>query len=118
MKKIKPFVRHKYAAKRCEYQGIKFPSTLERDCFIALEELKKAGKILFTLRQCPVHLPGNVRHVIDFFVFTPDNAYFVEAKGRDLKIGADKRKMVEDLLNVQVHVVKSKSDVYRLFSES
>lgn len=63
-------------------------------------------------------MPGNVRHVIDFFVFTPDNAYFVEAKGKDLSEGKKKRAMVEDLLNVKVHVVKSKGDVYKLFSES
>lgn len=70
------------------------------------------------MRQTRVDLPGNIRHVIDFFVFTPDNAYFVEAKGRDLDVGKQKRAIVEDLYNVKVHVVKSKADVYKLFSES
>jgi hypothetical protein len=103
--------KHKYGAQKCEADGIKFPSKLERNCYQALKRLQNDGKVLFFLRQIPFDLPGNLIHRIDFQVFLPDDVLFIESKGRDLPIGKMKRLQVEDLYKVKVHIATKPSDI-------
>ncbi len=61
--------------------------------------------MLFFLRQAPFHLPGNVRHVIDFIEFWTDGTvHFVEIKGYDTPMGKLKRKQVMDIFPINVEV--------------
>lgn len=107
---------HKYGAKPCEWEGIKFPSKLERNVYIELCKLRDEGKILFILRQIPFDLDHG-KHRVDFCVFTPDDVIFIEAKGRDLGDGKFRRLSVENRYNIPIRVVKSVKEVRALFPE-
>jgi hypothetical protein len=105
-------VPHKYGAKPCKRGQLKFDSILERKVWDLLESLRNSGKILFTLRQVSIDIPSGKHHV-DFLTFTTDgNAYFIEAKGRDLDAGRVRRLTSEDKLGVEIHVVTDPVQVF------
>ena len=72
----------------------------------------KAGELLFFLRQVPIHLPGNVRYVIDFLEFhSPKNGdqgevVFTEVKGIMTPMAQLKIKQAEELLGIEINIVK------------
>lgn len=103
--------KSKYLAKRCESDGKKFPSLLERNCYNALMDLKESKDIHFFLRQVPFDLPGGSIHRVDFGIFCDNGVFFIEAKGKDLALGKLKRKQVIDLYNVDVFVVKNPGEI-------
>ena len=104
-------IRHKFNNVRCEADGYKFPSKLEKNCYLALKILQKKEKILFFIRQPAFDLPGGVRHKVDYCLFTNDHVLFVEAKGKDLPMGKMKRKQVEELYKIDIHVVKDAKEI-------
>ena len=110
-------MKHKFGAIRCEHDGIKFPSRLERSIYVYLKEQKELGNIVMFLRQINFDLPGPSKHSVDFLVFTKDNAFFLEAKGKDLPMGKLKRKQVEDLYCLYIHVATKVSDVAKVLKE-
>ena len=96
-------VYHKFHAKPTEYQGIRFHSKKEAQYAIELDFLKKAGEVLFWLRQVPFDLPGNIRYRVDFVVFlSSGEVIFVDTKGYDTPGGKMKRKMVEELYPITI----------------
>jgi hypothetical protein len=103
--------KHKFKAIACERDGLKFPSKLERKCYDTLKSLQNQGKIRMILRQVPFDLPG-CKHTIDFCVFTSENVVFIESKGRDLPMGKLKRKQVEEVYQINIHVAKDPKDIY------
>ena len=109
--------KHKYGARRCEFDGLKFPSLLERDSFIQLKRLQQEGVVRFFLQQVPFRLPGLKKHQVDFCVFTNENVLFIEAKGKDLPMGALKRAQCEDLADITIHVVKKASEIPAVIQE-
>ena len=99
------FHRHKFRAVQTVADGIKFPSKKEARYYEELKLRQAAGGVLFFLRQVPFHLPGGVRHVIDFVEFHADGTvHFVEIKGYDTPIGKLKRKLVESIYPISVEV--------------
>jgi len=97
--------RHKFRANPSEEDGIRFASKKERSYYRGLKLRQKGGEVLFFLRQAPFHLPGNVRHIIDFIEFWTDGTvHFVEIKGFDTPLGKLKRKQVMDLYPIDVEV--------------
>lgn len=110
---MKP-IKHKYGAQRTVRHGIKWDSKLEANCASVLEGMKARGDVLFYLRQVPFDLPGNLRHRIDFAVFTADHVYFVESKGRDLSEGKSRRRQCENLYSVDIHVVTKPEQLYKV----
>ncbi len=102
---------HKFGAVACERDDIRFPSKLERGCYDWLQILQREGLIRMFLRQVPFDLPGGSKHFVDYCVFTKENVLFLEAKGRDLSMGKMKRKQVESLFDVDIHVVKSAGEL-------
>lgn len=99
-------LRHKFGAVRCESDGKKFPSKLERNYYNQLVLRQKAGEVLFFLRQIPFDLPGNVIYRADFQVFKNDGTVeFIDTKGKDTALSISKRKMVEDLYPVSINIV-------------
>jgi hypothetical protein len=97
--------RHKFQAKPSDEDNIRFASKKERAYYRHLKLRVRAGEILFFLRQAPFHLPGNVRHVIDFIEFWTDGTvHFVEIKGFDTPLGKLKRKQVMDIYPVVVEI--------------
>ncbi|MFH1079481.1 MAG: DUF1064 domain-containing protein [Pseudomonadota bacterium] len=97
--------RHKFRAKPSDEDGFRFASKKERAYYQGLKLRQKSGEVLFFLRQAPFHLPGNVRHIIDFIEFWADGTvHFVEIKGFDTPLGKLKRKQVMDLYPINVEV--------------
>lgn len=97
--------RHKFRASPSDEDGIRFASKKERSYYRGLKLRQKSGEVLFFLRQAPFHLPGNVRHIIDFIEFWTDGTvHFVEIKGFDTPLGKLKRKQVMDLYPINVEV--------------
>ena len=99
-------VRHKFGAVRCERDGKKFPSKLERRYYDQLKIRQQNGEVLFFLCQVPFDLPGNIKYWCDFEVFFTDGSVeFVDTKGRDTPVSINKRKQVEDLYPIQIKIV-------------
>ncbi len=100
-------IRHKFKAVRCEADGKKFPSLLERNYYYQLVNRQKSGEVIFFLRQPSFDLPGKVQYKADFQVFNSDGTVeFVDTKGIDTAISIAKRKMVEDLYPIKIKIVK------------
>lgn len=98
--------RHKFNAVRTEVNGISFPSKREARCYADLELRRKAGDVLFFLRQVPFHLPGNVVYRVDFATFNRDGTvHFIDAKGMRTQIYIAKKKMVEALFGIEIEEV-------------
>lgn|SRR5690606_9032022 len=114
----KTFLVHKFKAHSCTTDQIKFPSKLEKDCYLTLKSLQEQKKILFFLRQIGFDLPGGYRHFVDFLVFKENTAFFVESKGRDLAVGRMKREQVEELYNIKIHVVQNWKHLEKLIEHN
>lgn len=74
--------RHKFRAKQTINDGIKFPSKKHAAYYAQLMLRKRAGEVLFFLREAPLHFPGGGRYVVDFIEFHADGSvHFVDVKG-------------------------------------
>ena len=94
---------HKFGAKITELDGIKFSSKKEAGVYSQLDLRKKAGDVLFFLRQVPFHLPGGVRYVVDFVTFDKDGSvHFIDAKGVKTESYRAKKRMVEALFPIEI----------------
>jgi len=102
---------HKFHAKITTCDGIKFSSKLEARYYEHLKMLQKTGLILFFLRQTSLHLPGNIRYVIDFVEFwapkgdSQGEVIFTECKGFCTPQAKDKIKMAEDIYGISINIV-------------
>lgn len=95
--------KHKYKAKAFWVDNIRFDSTLQAEHYRQLKLLKAAGEISYFLRSVPFHLPGGIRHVVDWMIVRDDHApLFSDSKGYDVPMGRLKRKQVEELYNVKI----------------
>jgi dissimilatory sulfite reductase (desulfoviridin) alpha/beta subunit len=100
-------IKHKYRAKPTDVDGIKFHSKLEAAYYRRLLLRVKSGEVLFFLRQTPIHLPGNVKYIVDFLEFYADGSvHFIDVKGFETPEFKIKKKMVEDLYPFTVEIVK------------
>ena len=96
-------VRHKFNAIRTQVGGIKFASKKEALRFLGLQQLQKAGEIVFFLRQVPFHLAGGIKYVCDFVVFWADGHVSVEdVKGMKTDMYKVKKKLVEDTYPINI----------------
>ena len=99
-------IRHKFGAKPCKSDGIRFPSRLEKAYYDKLKILQQTGEVLFFLRQPCFDLLGGVKYYADFAVYLADGTVeFIDTKGVDTPIGIAKRKMVEELYPIQIKIV-------------
>lgn len=97
--------QHKFNAKPCEHDGIKFPSKKEGRFYQSLKLLVKSGKVLFFLRQTPFHLPGSTKYVVDFTVFYADGTVeFIDVKGMSTSMFLLKKKQVEALYPIEITI--------------
>lgn len=100
-------IRHKFGAKRCETDGIKFPSKLEAKYYGLLKIRQQAGEVIFFLRQVPFYLPGGIKYVVDFQVFLADGTVeFIDTKGKDTPLSLSKRTICEALYPIEIRIVK------------
>jgi len=100
-------MRHKFHAKSTECDGIKFASKAEARYYGQLKLRQRAGEVVFFLRQVPIHLPGEVRYVMDFLVFeSSGEVRMVDVKGMETEVFKAKKRMVEALYPITIEVVK------------
>lgn len=100
-------IRHKFHAKPTESDGIKFASKAEARYYEHLKLRQRAGEVVFFLRQVPIHLPGEVRYVMDFLVFeTTGDVRMVDVKGMETEMFKAKKRMVEAMYPIKIEVVK------------
>lgn len=96
-------IKHKFRAIPTELDGIKFASKKEARRYQELLLLIKAGEILFTLRQVPFHLPGNVKYLCDFVIFWANGEVtFEDVKGLKTPMYILKKKQVEALYPIKI----------------
>lgn len=103
---------HKYGAKEVWVDNIRFGSKLEAEHYSQLKLLKQAGEIRTFLRQVSIHLPGGIRHVVDWMVLRDGKPpLWAESKGCDLPMGRLKRKQVKDVHGIDIVLWKTKQVV-------
>jgi hypothetical protein len=100
-------MKHKFFAKQTEVDKVKFHSKAEARRYTELKVLKKAGQVIFFLRQTPFHLDGNVKYLCDFMIFWSNGEItFEDVKGCDTPLSLAKRKMVEAAYPIRIEVIK------------
>lgn len=100
--------RHKYHAKRTEYDGRNYDSKAEARYARMLNMRVKAGEVLFYLWQVPFHLPGGTKYVVDFQEFHADGTvHFIDVKGVETEAFKIKKREVEALYPLKIEVVKA-----------
>ncbi len=100
-------IRHKYGAIRCESEGIKFPSLLERNYYDKLKMMVKSKAIVMFLRQPKFDIGGGVSYSADFLIFENDGTCrVVDCKGMLTKDFIMKKKIVESLYPIEIEVVR------------
>lgn len=98
-----PEHRSKYRNKIIYIDGLRFHSKLEAQHYEQLKLAKAGGLIRAFLRQVPFHLPGGVKHFVDWMVlYEGREPVFAESKGSDLPMGRLKRKQVQELYGVKI----------------
>jgi len=100
-------MRHKFHAQPTECDGIKFASKAEAKYYTQLKLRQRAGEVVFFLRQVPIHLPGEVRYVMDFMIFEASGEVrMVDVKGVETESFKAKKRMVEALYPIKIEVLK------------
>ena len=102
----------KYRATPTVEDGIRFDSKAEAAFYGKLKLEKLCGVINYIIRQVSFDLPGGYKHRVDFMTVTNCMGgrqlnCFYEVKGRDLSLGKMKRKQVEDLYGIKIHVMRA-----------
>ena len=110
-------MKNKYNAHKSEYNGIKFDSAFELDCWRYLEELASEGKIKDLNRQIKFELlPANsvyraLNYVADFVFFVGDKYIVADAKGMVLPEFRIKQKIFYDKYKYPIYVFRKMSDI-------
>lgn len=100
-------IRHKFNAVRTELDGIKFDSKREAEYYSELKERVTNGEVVFFLRQCPFHLPGNIKYIVDFVEFlATGDVLFTDVKGMETPVYKMKKKLVESTYPIKLNIVK------------
>ena len=97
----------KYRNVRTEIGDVRFPSLGEAKLFIHLLAQKRAGEVLYFLRQVPFHLPGGVVYRLDFLVAYPDGKLrFLDFKGAETPMFRLKKTQVEALYPINIECIR------------
>ena len=96
-------IKHKFHAKRVEYDGIHFQSKKEKNYYEKLNILQQQKQVVFFLFQVPLRLPSNVRYICDFVVFWADGSVtFEDVKGYRTALYKTKKKIVESIYPIEI----------------
>ena len=112
--------KNKYNAKKVKYNGIKFDSAFELDCWQYLEQLAKEDKISNLQRQIKFELlPANslyraLNYVADFTFYVGDKYIVADAKGLVLPEFKIKQKIFFDKYGNQIYIFKKISDIDKI----
>lgn len=99
-------IKHKYAAKPTEIDGIRFDSKKEAKYYSELKLRVMAGEVVMFLRQVPLHLIGSSKMVIDFVEFHADGSvHWIDVKGFETSLFKKNKKMVEAKYPIEIETV-------------
>lgn len=99
-------VRRKYRNQPTTVDGIRFDSKREARHYQKLKLEQQCGLVSYFLRQCPIHLPGGTRLVIDFVVVMADGSIrYQDAKGRETEAFKIKRREIQHHYPITVECV-------------
>lgn len=108
-------LKHKYRAIPTELDGIKFPSKAHAKYHAELELRKKAGEVLFFLREVPFHLPGATTYRLDYLEFHADGSIHpVEVKGFETAVFKVKKRLVEAIYPIKIELAKLKNGRFNI----
>ena len=113
-------MKNKYNAKKVKYEGIKFDSQFELDCWKYLKKLASEGKIKDLNRQIKFELlPANsvyraLTYVADFTFYVGDKYIVADAKGLVLPEFKIKQKIFFDKYGNQIYIFKKLSDINKI----
>ena len=97
--------RSKFRAVPCKIDGIRFDSQKEGTYYLELKLRVCRGDVLFFTMQTAFHLPGGVKHRLDFVEYWSDRTvHFVDVKGYDTPMGRLKRKQVEAIYPITIEI--------------
>lgn len=103
----------KYKSVITENDGIKFHSKLEAAFYERLKRERELGRIKYFLRQTPIHLPANIKYVVDFLVIDNlNNPHYLDIKGFLTSTAKMKIKMAEDIYKIEIKLIKSITQQY------
>lgn len=99
-------MKHKFRAKPTTRNGVRYDSQLEARYAAKLDLAQKTGELVFYLRQVPFDLNGGVKYRADFVEFWADGEVrVVDVKGYDTPQSRQKRKQVEAIYPIEIHLV-------------
>ena len=102
-------IRHKFNAKKCQSNGLKFDSKAERAYYHKLLNLQQLGEVVFFLRQVPLECGAGVKYYCDFLVFYADGTVkFIDVKGMRTQVFDIKKKIIESIYPIEIEIVKFK----------
>lgn len=94
---------------RSTVDNIGFASKAEAAYYSELKLRVAAGEVLYFLRQTPLHLPGNIRYVVDFLEFHTDGTvHYIDVKGTETKEFKTKRTIIEALYPIKIETMKGR----------
>ncbi|MBD3267461.1 hypothetical protein GF373_12405 [bacterium] len=101
----KPKKKNKFGNHETVYKGRRYRSKKEAKFAHSLDLLVMAGEVIFWVYEVPLPLPGNRKHLVDFFVFYMDGSYrFIDTKGHDHDMGRLKRDQVKDIYGIEIEL--------------
>ena len=113
-------MKNKYNAHKAEYNGIKFDSQFELNCWIYLEKLAKEDKINNLQRQVKFNLiPANsvyraLTYVADFTFNVGDRYIVADSTGYITPEFKIKQKIFFDKYKNQIYIFKKLSDINKI----
>lgn len=107
--RMEPAKKSKFKNIRNTVDGINFASKIEAAHYRQLLLRVANGEVRYFLRQVAIHLPGNIRYVIDFLEFWSDGSvHYIDVKGVETDIFKLKRRQVEALYPIKIETVKGR----------
>lgn len=113
-------MKNKYNAHKSEYNGMKFDSAFELDCWKYLKQFESEGKIKDLNRQIKFELlPANsvyraVNYISDFTFYVGDRYVVADAKGLVLPEFKIKQKIFYHKYGNQIYIFKKLSDINKI----
>ncbi len=109
---------NKHGAKKTPCNGVRYDSQGEAATARQLDFLQRIREIRSWTRQVPFRLPGGATHRVDFQVFIDERTFcLIEFKGRDLPGGKLRRRQVEELYKLTVHVIGEPREAWGIIAK-
>ena len=98
--------KHKYRAKKAEYNGRVYPSIKQAKRAHELDILRARGDVWFYLEEVPFRLPGKKTYRLDFLIKWNDGRLsFEDVKGVMTPVSKIKIDQVQELYGIEIEVI-------------